>query len=334
MANIKRMGLLVSGGDAPGMNHTIYNILERAQLARVDCTLFRGGYRGLVQNDTISLKPEQIEPFKDKGGCAIRSSRYPEFKEKGVLKIAGRQLDALDIDNLVVIGGDGSFRGIKDLEAHTDKQLTGIPATIDNDIPSTKYSIGFDSAVTENIRLLDYDRAANYSQGRITIAEVMGRKSGEIANAVAQRGNADILIARELGLTPDQMAYSVLEQVRHLQSIGQRDITIVAVEKWLNLKDLANWIHKSTGQECRICDHSYAQRGADASEKEKEYAGRFASGVFDQPRTQRARILTINGDGHMETKGVTAALAEEKDSSHIRQIPTRTEPYKSPLMLL
>jgi len=147
---VARIGILTSGGDAPGMNALIYNVAKIAEQQNHECIGFCNGYEGIINNEYINVTSEQFKPYIADAGSELRSSRSEAFRDLEPRKVAAYHLKQLNIDRLIVAGGDGTLRGLKDFVFDTNIDLIGVPATVDNDLGYTNYTLGFDSTVEEN----------------------------------------------------------------------------------------------------------------------------------------------------------------------------------------
>ena len=182
MANqIKKIGVLTSGGDAPGMNAAIRAVVRTCAANQIECVGIYQGFKGLVESDFVDLNAGSVCNIISRGGSFLRSARCPEFKEPAVRRKAYENAREKGIDALVVIGGDGSFTGAKKLENETGMPVIGIPGTIDNDIYGSDYTIGFDTAINTAMEAIDKIRDTAAAHDRIFFVEVMGHGSGFIA---------------------------------------------------------------------------------------------------------------------------------------------------------
>ena len=194
----KRLAILSSGGDAPGMNAAMRAFVRAALWERYQVFGIQNGYEGLLADDMRELSSRDMGRIINMGGTVLGTSRSPEFQTEEGLKKAAGILTSRGIDALCVVGGDGSFRGLTALSDHYKGQVIGIPGTIDNDIPGTEYTIGFDTAVQTAVEAIDKLRDTALSHGRLFFVEVMGRKSGQIALSVALAcGAEDVMIPEE-----------------------------------------------------------------------------------------------------------------------------------------
>jgi 6-phosphofructokinase 1 len=194
----KRVAVLASGGDAPGMNAVLRAFVRGALWENYQVYGVQNGYEGLLANDIRELTSRDMGMIINQGGTCLGTARSAEFQTHEGLKKAAANLVAKNIDALCVVGGDGSFRGLMALSEHYKGQVVGIPGTIDNDIPGTEYTIGFDTAVQTAVEAIDKLRDTALSHGRLFFVEVMGRKSGQIALSVALASGAeDVMIPEE-----------------------------------------------------------------------------------------------------------------------------------------
>lgn len=194
----KRVAILSSGGDAPGMNAAIRAFVRAALWERYQVFGIQNGYEGLLANEIRELTSRDVGLIINQGGTFLGTSRSDEFQTRPGLEKAAQILASRNIDSLCVVGGDGSFRGLTELSKIFKGQAVGIPGTIDNDIPGTEYTIGFDTAVQTAVEAIDKLRDTALSHGRVFFVEVMGRKAGQIALSVALAcGAEDVLIPEE-----------------------------------------------------------------------------------------------------------------------------------------
>ncbi|HRP68869.1 MAG TPA: ATP-dependent 6-phosphofructokinase, partial [Turneriella sp.] len=203
----KRIAILSSGGDSPGMNAALRAFVRSALWEHYQVYGIHNGYAGLLAGDINELSSRDVGLTIDKGGTFLGTARSPEFQTPEGLKKAAAVLTNKKIDALCVLGGDGSFRGLTALSQLYKGQLIGIPGTIDNDIPGTEYTIGFDTAVQTAVEAIDKLRDTALSHGRIFFVEVMGRKSGQIALSVAIASGAEDVIIPEEKLDLDAFAH-------------------------------------------------------------------------------------------------------------------------------
>jgi len=254
---VKKIGVLTSGGDAPGMNAAIRACVRTAASLGLECIGIRHGYQGLLANDMIPLRVEDVSGLASRGGTILYTARSKEFATpEGVKKAAGN-LKTAGIDGLVAIGGDGTFRGAYDLSKE-GVAVSCIPATIDNDIACTTYTIGFDTACNTAAEAIDRLRDTMKSHERCSVVEVMGHKAGHIALAVGIAGGATgILVPEE----PLDLERFVFERIRHARNNGRTFLLFIVAEGAAKAQDVADRITKETGIETRVTVLGHIQRG-------------------------------------------------------------------------
>ena len=194
---IKHIGVFTSGGDSPGMNAALYAITKSAEAKSIKLSGFRKGYEGLIDGDLIPLKAHELQKVTQKGGTILKTARSKRFMELEGRKKALQTLKENNIDALIAIGGDGTFKGLLAFSEICDIPFIGIPGTIDNDISGTDYTLGFDTAVNTAIENIDKIRDTAESHSRVFIVEVMGRDSGYIAIHSGLMVGADAILIPE-----------------------------------------------------------------------------------------------------------------------------------------
>src|SRR5690554_527680 len=199
---MKKIAVITSGGDAPGMNACIRAIVNTAYQEGIEVVGFRHGYRGIVDNLFQPLHPDDMRLVSQRGGTFLKSARYPEFREVETAQKAATQLNNHDISALMVIGGDGSFRGAAHLANYWQGQIIGIPGTIDNDLAGTDITIGFATAVDTAMEAIDRVRETAEAMARVFIIEVMGRRAGFIGLHAAIASAAEAMILPEMDPQP------------------------------------------------------------------------------------------------------------------------------------
>lgn len=268
---MKNIGILTSGGDAPGMNAAIRAVVRIAHYNNIRVLGFERGWDGLINNEFRELTPRSVSGILHLGGTILYTSRSPEFKAgRGVEKAAGN-IDLDHIDGLVVIGGDGSIRGALALSNETDAMIVGIPSTIDNDVFGTDETIGFDTAVNTAVTEIDKIRDTAVSHDRIFIVEVMGRNRGFLASMVGFTVGAEIILVPEVKYEVEDLCMAIKDNALK----GKRSGIIVAAEGIGDTRELAMHIEKHTGTEVRLSILGYAQRGGSPTARSRYLANRF-----------------------------------------------------------
>jgi 6-phosphofructokinase 1 len=223
---IKKIGVLTSGGDAPGMNAAIRSVVRTCAYYKVDCVGIYRGYQGMIEGDFKEMGPRSVHNIVNKGGTILKSARSNDFRTEEGRKLAFENLEKENIDALVVIGGDGSFTGALVFNKEYEIPVIGIPGTIDNDIFGTSHTLGFDTALNTVVEVIDKIRDTASSHNRLFLVEVMGRDAGHIAlNAGIGAGAEEILIPEEnMGLE------RLLESLRRSKLSGKSSSIVVIAE--------------------------------------------------------------------------------------------------------
>ncbi len=266
------IGLVTSGGDAPGMNAAIRAVTRLAYAKGFNVLGFERGWEGLIRNRFRRLDPRSVGGIIQSGGTILLTSRCPEFKTPEGVRKAAENLAANRVDGLVVIGGDGSFRGALELSRETDALIVGVPATIDNDVYGTDETIGFDTAVNTAVAEIDKIRDTAISHERIFVVEVMGRKRGFLALAVGLTVGAEVILVPEVPLNMEEVYKTVKENAAK----GKRSGIIVAAGGGGDTRKIASQIEQNTGAEVRLSIVGYAQRGGSPTARSRLLASLFA----------------------------------------------------------
>ena len=195
---VKKIGILTSGGDSPGMNACIRAVVRTAGYHHIEVIGFKSGYEGLIDNNFTVLKHESVSGIIQKGGTILKTARSARFMTEAGLQQAVQNLKAHKLDGFVIIGGDGSFKGAIELSKHIDLHIVGCAGTIDNDLVGTDFTIGYDTAINTVTEALDKIRDTAESHDRVFVVEVMGRDAGLIAMRSAIAGGAEALLVPEL----------------------------------------------------------------------------------------------------------------------------------------
>lgn len=256
--NIRKIGVLTSGGDAPGMNGAIRAVTRTALNYDIQVIGIRKGYNGLINGDIKELEGKDVSNIINRGGTILHTARSEEMRTEEGLKKAAQIYKVLGLDALVVIGGDGSFRGCEALSQY-GVNCIGIPATIDLDMDCTEYTIGFDTAVNTGTDALNKLRDTSSSHERCSVVEVMGRNAGYIALWCAMAGGAEeVLIPEEKDVVNSQ---HVIQQILENRSKGKRHNLIVVAEGVGGTQKLAQEIQEITGIQTRATILGHLQRG-------------------------------------------------------------------------
>ncbi len=308
----KKLAILTSGGDASGMNAAIRTALRFAMANGYEVYGVMHGYKGLVNDEIFKMEYKSVSNTVHTGGTILRTSRCPEFAELDVHTKAAQNLLKRGIDNLIVIGGDGSFHGVEALHEHTGLNVIGIPGTIDNDMGYTDSTIGFDTACNTVIDAILKLRDTITSHDRIMILEVMGRDSGNIAINSAVAGGAEYVIVPEANpVDPKVIAESVK---RGFEEKGKTSTIILLAEGCNQLKDaLLEEITKATGRRVNHMALGYMQRGGNPTMADRVLAARMAQRAVELIMCgQSGRVVGIRG-GDIYDLAVLEALKIPKE---------------------
>ncbi len=301
---MRRIGVVTSGGDAPGMNAAIRAVVRLAHSKNLEVLGFERGWEGLLTNTFTPLTPRSVGGILQLGGTILRTIRCPQFKERVGIRKAVETLSLNNVDGLVVIGGDGSFRGGLELSEETGALIVGIPATIDNDVFGTDETIGFDTAVNTAITEIDKIRDTAISHERVFIVEVMGRKRGFLASTIGLTVGAEIILVPEVKYEKE----TILRTLKENSAKGKKSGIIVASEGIGDTNKLTMEIEERTGAEVRLSVLGYAQRGGSPTARSRLLANLFAD---------KAVKLLLKGRGNRVVglqKGIITSLELEKSS--------------------
>jgi len=269
---VKRLAVATTGGDAPGMNAAIRGVVRIASSRNFQVLGFRRGWEGLITNSFTHLTPRSVGGILQQGGTILHTSRCAEFEEKEGIKQAAETLSSNHIDGLVIVGGNGSFKGALELSAFTDTMIIGIPASIDNDIFGTEETIGFDTAANTAVAEIDKIRDTAVSHERVFMIEVMGRERGFLALEVGLTVGAEIILVPEVKYQDK----NIFETVRENRAKGKKSGLIVAAEGIGDTRLLAAQIQRNTKAEVRLSIIGYAQRGGNPTARSRLLANLFA----------------------------------------------------------
>ncbi len=265
----KRIAVLTSGGDAPGMNAGIRAIVRTALANDWEVYGCRNGFRGLVENDLFVLEQSLVANIIQRGGTILKTDRYPEFKQATIRRQAIENLREHGIEALIVLGGDGSFRGAKVLGNEGGIKTIGIPCTIDNDIVGTDYTIGFDTAGNTALKAIDNIRDTAFSHNNNFLVEVMGRSSGFLAMHVGIAGGAEFILVPELDLSVDDL----ISRIRERQRLKLGSIIVIAeADQPGRSFYMAEKINAELDINYKVCVLGHTQRGGAPTMHDREIA--------------------------------------------------------------
>ena len=268
---IKRIGVLTSGGDSPGMNAAIRAVTRSAIARGIEVMAIEDGYKGLVEGRMSLMTSKSVSDILYRGGTILGSARLPEFKQPEVMQQAVEQLKVHNVDALVAIGGDGTYKGALAL-THLGINCIGLPGTIDNDLASTEYTIGFDTALNTVIQNIDKLRDTSSSHHRCSVVEVMGNRCGDLAIYAGISCGAEIIVTPETGYDEAH----ILQELRQLDENRKKKHAIVVItEKITDVEVLASKISKSTTFSGRSTVLGHIQRGGSPTAYDRVLATRM-----------------------------------------------------------
>lgn len=289
---MKKIGVLTSGGDAPGMNAAIRAVVRTARARGLSVFGINRGYNGLMENDIFEMDLRSVSDIIDRGGTILYSARSPKFKTEEGMNLAVEVCKSNNIDGLVVIGGDGSFRGARDLSLK-GIPCVGIPGTIDNDISCTDYTIGLDTCLNTIVQSVDRVRDTSESHDRCTVVEVMGRKAGYLALESGIAVGASYIIIPEKPYSLDE----VIKRMQETLKTGKRHFVIVVAEGIGGVANLAKRIEEETGIESKSVVLGHVQRGGSPSAKDRIIAGLMGNYAVDLLLQGKSnRVVAVDKD--------------------------------------
>ena len=273
---IRKIGVLTSGGDAPGMNAAIRSVTRNALANGISVVGIKDGYKGLIEGNYLDFNRESVSDILSRGGTILGSARLPEFKEDAIQDKACEMLKAHQIDALVVIGGDGSYRGALALTKRGINCI-GLPGTIDNDIPGTDFTIGFDTALNTVVECVDKLRDTSSSHHRCSIVEVMGNRCGDLAIWSGLCTGAEIVVTPETGYDEE----AIIEKLAYLDRQGKNHAIVIVSEKLTDVNSLASKISSRTGFSGRATVLGHIQRGGSPTPNDRILASRLGERAVD-----------------------------------------------------
>ena len=306
---VKCIGVLTSGGDAPGMNAAIRAVTRTCLNKGIKIYGVRLGYKGLHDGEFIEFDRHSTRNIINIGGTFLKSARFPEFKDPKVREEAIEQMKKVGMEALVVIGGDGSYNGALKLTEMVINCI-GIPGTIDNDIPDTDFTIGFDTALNTIVDALDKLRDTSSSHQRCTILEVMGRRCGDLAVHAGLACGAEMIVTSESGFDEEE----VIETLKRSKASDKKHALVVITEHITDVHELAKRVEEATGFETRANVLGHMQRGGRPSARDRVLATRM--GI-------KAVELLEEGKGGLcisDVKGEIVGLPIQEVLGHKRKI--------------
>ena len=306
---IRRIALLTSGGDAPGMNAAIRAVVRTAIYNNIQVLGFRRGYNGLINNDFMEMDSRTVNKITSHGGTMLYTARCDEFKTEAGQKRAADNCRYLGLDGLICIGGDGTFRGAQALSQYGIPTV-GIPATIDNDIGCSHYTIGFDTAANTAIEAIDKLSDTMQSHERISVVEVMGRHAGHLAMYVGLSCGAAVTLVPE---EPFDMERDIIDVIREGRINGRNHFIIIVAEGVKSAIDVANQVEAQTGMECRLTTIGHVQRGGSPTARDRVMATRMGHFAVEALINGEKNIVVCYRDSRICSIDCTEALTMHKE---------------------
>ena len=306
MKTFRRIGVLTSGGDAPGMNAAIRAVARAAITAGVEVMGIYRGYSGLIDGDIRPLAIRDVSNIINKGGTILYSDRCPEFKTEAGMRRAVETCEKFGIDGIVAIGGDGTFRGATDLTMH-GVPCVGLPGTIDNDITSTDHTIGYDTAMNTVIELVDKLRDTCESHARASVIEVMGRGAGDIALNTGIASGATAVVIPEF-MPFDEKA--LFERVEKSKALGKRNFIIIVSEGVGSdyAPGLTERLEAATGVEARFARFAHIVRGGNPTLRDRVMSSQMGVFAVDELLRGNSDIVICERHGKIVATDIRYAL--------------------------
>jgi len=305
---LKIIGVVTSGGDAPGMNAAIRAVTRIAYSKNFRVLGFERGWEGLISNTSKPLTPRSVGGIIQLGGTILHTSRCPEFETKNGIKKAADTLTSNKVDGLIVIGGQGSFKGALELSKLTDTLIVGVPATIDNDVYGTDETIGFDTAVNTAVTEIDKIRDTAISHERIFIVEVMGRARGFLALTVGVTVGAEIILVPEVKVGKEE----IVKRLKENSARGKKSDIIVAAEGVGDTRTLAEELQRKMGKEVRLSVSGYAQRGGSPTARSRLLASVFADKAVELLSEEQGNRIVGLQNGKIASVDLNESCRTEK----------------------
>lgn len=305
---MKTIGILTSGGDAPGMNAAVRAVVRTAVANGMTVKGIMRGYNGLIENDIVDLNARSVSDIIGRGGTMLYTARSPRFREEEGILEGVKTCKEHGIEGVVVIGGDGSFRGARDLSLHGIPCI-GIPGTIDNDIACTEYTIGFDTAMNTAMEMVDKIRDTSQSHDRCSIVEVMGRNAGHLALQCGVAVGAASIVVPEVPITMDE----IVEKIRRMQKTGKRHFIIVVAEGVGKVDEMAKQIESATGIVTRATVLGHVQRGGNPTVRDRVVATQLGHAAVELLREGKGNRVVGIKDNKVVDYDIYEALNMSKD---------------------
>ena len=317
---VRRIGVLTSGGDAPGMNAAIRAVVRTCVHLGIECVGVRRGFNGLINGDAQVLNYYRVSGISRLGGTMLYSARSDEFRTELGMQKAVNTCKLLGLDGIVGIGGDGTFRGLQDLSRH-GIAVIGIPGTIDNDITSSSYTIGYDTACNTAIENIDRLRDTMQSHERCSVVEVMGHRAGHLALYVGLASGATAVLIPEKEVHFEE---DVIEPIRRSRLTGQTHFMVIVAEGVGSSYEVAEKIREATALDTRVTVLGHIQRGGAPSARDRVTAAHMGySAVMLLAEGKTDRVVCMQNDKYVDFD-INTALGMKKGIDEDKYTVMRT----------
>ncbi len=306
---IKRIGVLTSGGDAPGMNAAVRAVVRTAVSRGIECIGIRRGWQGLINGDFVLLTNESVKHILPHGGTILYTARSEEFMQPGGRQKAVATCRMLGLEGIVAIGGDGTFKGALEL-SRCGVPVVGVPATIDNDVGCSNYTIGFDTACNTALECIDRLRDTMQSHERCSVVEVMGRNAGFLALYVGIAAGASAVLVPE---RPVDFEKDVVERIRNSRLAGNTHFMIVVAEGAGSAVEIGKKIEEAIGIQPRVTVLGHIQRGGSPSARDRETATRMGYSAVNAMVEGRYNSIIATQEGGIVEIPIEEALKMKKN---------------------
>lgn len=304
MMSAKSIAVLTSGGDAPGMNAAVRAVVRAGISKGFGVKGVLHGYNGLLTGDVVNMNLRSVSDIIGRGGTILYTARSPEFNTPEGVQKAANVCKEMNVVGVVVIGGDGSFRGARDLTG-AGVPCISIPGTIDNDIASSEYTIGFDTAMNTAVQMIDRVRDTTESHDRCSIVEVMGRRCGDLALQVGVAAGATSILVPEI---PWDFQKDIVDRIHHAQETGKQHFVIMVAEGVGGTDELAKKIEEVTGIETRATVLGHVQRGGSPTLRDRVVASEMGYDAVELLADGKSNRVIVVRDGKVVDLDITEAL--------------------------
>ena len=306
---VKKVAVLTSGGDSPGMNAAVRAVIRAGLYNGLEMYVIYNGYRGLVDGDIHQVNKDFTQDIINRGGTILKSARLPEFKNPEVVEQAVERLKDYDIDALVGIGGDGTYRGLLDLSRH-GVHVVGVPASIDNDVASTDYTIGFMTALNTICDCIDKIKDTSSSHQKCSIIEVMGRHCGDLAVYSSIAEAAELTITYDHPYDEDH----IFRKLRKMKAQKKSHAIVVVSENLLDVRELGKQIEEKTGFQTNVEILGHLQRGGAPCAFDRILASRMGSKAIECLLEEHSGVVIGSVDEDIVAIDIEEALKLPRDT--------------------